>query len=153
MFQRLLAALTCLVVTAPAMADTWTSTTTGRSDRAFYATSVDGMTLQLGCFSQDRGLAFLLTGGETPLPEVSDLMIWIALPDGRTGRYPMDRVDYLGGAENALIGTLLLGQQGMDFFAAGASISIDGPPGQEIFRAGMTGTSAARQDFARICGL
>lgn len=157
MGQRIRAALLLLGAAAafagPGAADTWTNSTPGRADRAFYSTTSGGMQLQLGCFSRDTGLAFMLAGGATPLPEVGDLMVWIMLPDGRTGRYPMSGVDYLGGPENALIGQLLLGQQGMEFFAAGARISIDGPPGQEIFAAGMTGTSAARRDFARICGL
>lgn len=153
MFRNCLAAAAVFLAAFPAGADTWTNDTAGRSDRAFYSTSVNGMELQLGCFSRAPGLSFVLRGGATALPNVSDLMIWIALPDGRTGRYPMANVDYLGGPENALIGTLQLGQQGMQFFAGGASLSIDGPPGQEIFRSGMGGTSAAARDFRSICGL
>jgi hypothetical protein len=151
---RLLAALAALAcVAAPAAADTWVEDTAGQSDRAFYTVTSNGMRLQLGCFGTAGGLRFTLIGGATTLPEVSDLMVWIELPDGRSGRYPMTGIDHLGGAENALIGTLQLGRQGMEFFAAGRELSIDGPPGQEIFRSGMTGTAAARQDFARTCGL
>ena len=146
-----LAALACLA--APAAADTWVDDTAGQSDRAFYTVTSDGMRLQLGCFGGADGLRFTLIGGATTLPEVSDLMVWIELPDGRTGRYPMTGVEYLGGSVNALIGTLQLGQQGMQFFAAGSELSVDGPPGQRIFRSGMTGTAGARQKFARTCGL
>lgn len=136
----------------PITADTWVDDTAGQSDRAFYTVTSDGMRLQLGCFGGADGLRFTLIGGATTLPEVSDLMVWIELPDGRSGRYPMTGIDYLGGAENALIGTLKLGRQGMEFFAAGLELSVDGPPGQQIFRSGMTGTGVARQDFARTCG-
>lgn len=153
MAKHLMAATVIAAIAAPAAADTWVNDTAGQSDRAFYTVVSDGLQLQLGCFGGANGLRFTLIGDTTALPEVSDLMVWIELPDGRTGRYPMTGVDYLGKEENALIGTLQLGQQGMDFFAAGSKISVDGPPGQEIFRSGMAGTSTARQDFARTCGL
>lgn len=78
-------------------------------------------------------------------------MVWIELQDGRTGRYPISNIEYLGRTENAMIGSLLLGQQGLNFFATGKEIFVDGPPGQEIFRSGMTWTAIARQDFARTC--
>lgn len=151
---RLLAALAVLAGGAAAVAaDAWVNDTPGQPDRAFYTVTSEGMRLQLGCFGGARGLRFTLFGGAEALPEVSDLMVWIELPDGRTGRYPMSGIDHLGGEENALIGMLELGQQGMEFFAAGRELSVDGPPGQRIFRSGMTGTAAARRDFARTCGL
>lgn len=153
MAKNLIMAAAIAALAFPAAADTWVNDTADQSDRAFYTVASGGLQLQLGCFGGANGLRFTLIGGATALPEVSDLMVWIELPDGRTGRYPMMGVDYLGTAENALIGTLQLGQQGMDFFAAGSVISVDGPPGQQIFRSGMSGTSVARQDFARTCGL
>jgi hypothetical protein len=131
--KKYLATALFIALATPSVADRWVNLTPNQSDRAFYGVESDGMRLKLGCFRRDKSLGFTLIGGNTTLPNVANLMIWIELPNGRTGRYPMDDVQYLGGSENALIGKLQLGQQGKQFFASGRVLFIDGPPGNEIF--------------------
>ncbi|MCV6593695.1 MAG: hypothetical protein OIF48_12125 [Silicimonas sp.] len=151
--KRLAVSAMLAALAAPAAANIWFNESPNKTDRAYHAVVSNGVKLQLGCFRNAGDLDFLLISDTIALPDLTGLMIWIELPDGRTGRYPMSGIEYLGAGENALIGDLQLGRQGMEFFANGQAISIDGPPGREIFRAGMVGASIARQDFARTCGL
>ncbi len=153
--RQILLSLMLALTLSPAAADTWRNQTEDRTDRAFWEVVVGDRSLSFGCFRGEQSLGMTFVGGAEQLPasarEAQGVMIWIELPDGRTGRYPMD-TEYLGGPENALIGTLQLGQQGIEFFAAGRELRISDPSGTELFVSGMTGTSAARQDFQRTCG-
>ena len=147
-------ALAAILLTPPAFADTWTSSGSGQG--AFFASEKAGKRLMLGCFRGAQGLHMTLLGGRKPLPATvqrnTSVMVWIELPDGRTGRYPVD-TEYMGGADNALLGTLQLGRQGMEFFAAGRAIFVTDAKGTELFRSGMRGTSNARNAYRRTCGL
>ena len=147
--------LLALFMPVPASAN-WQNLSANQADRAFYSSVSGGRSLQLGCFRGANGLRMTLLGGSQALPKTvqSDtaVMVWIELPDGRTGRYPVD-TEYMGGGDNALLGTLMLGRQGMDFFAAGATLFITDTRGTELFRSGMKGTSTARKDFNSACGL
>lgn len=140
----------------PAHAQNWADATAGQSDRAFHRVESGGQSLMLGCYPGQPYLSFLLLGGRQALhPSLRNdpsIMVWIQLPDGRTGRYPLD-TEYLGDAENALTGQLMLGTEGMQFFAAASSLWISAPDAGDFFKTGMSGSARAMQDFRATCGM
>ncbi|MGR3761921.1 hypothetical protein ACUXV3_17615 [Roseobacteraceae bacterium NS-SX3] len=143
------------VLATTSSAQDWAKTPTARSDGAFYQARDGGRTLQLGCYSGQPHLSFLLLGGAEPLHASlrgePALLVWIRLPDGRTGRYAID-TEYLGGGDNALIGTLILGSEGKQFFAQGTKLSISGADAGSFFTTGLSGSAKAMQDFQTTCG-
>lgn len=152
MIPRAFAALAACLFAPPAIADTWQNDSPGQLDRAFYSARLNGAMLQLGCFRGSEGLRMTLVGGPVHLPDVASVMLWIELPDGRTSRHPVE-TEHIGGGENALLGTLLLGVEGRLYFALGAKLMITDSTGETLFASGMRGTSAAMHDFRRTCDL
>ncbi|NAW35798.1 hypothetical protein [Halomonas alimentaria] len=137
-------------------AQDWSKMSSARDDNIYYQTRSGDKSLMLGCLSGEDNLSFTLIGGDTPLHQSlhhnPSLIVWITLPDGRTGRYAID-TEYMGGMDNALIGRLLLGEEGKQFFAQGAEMEISSPQAGVFFRTGMIGSARAMQDFRTTCRL
>lgn len=144
------------ILSSMAVAQDWVKRSSVRSGGAFYEARDGGKTLMLGCYSGQSHLSFTLLGGTEPLHASlrgePALVVWITLDDGRTGRYAID-TEYLGGGDNALIGNLILGSEGKQFFAQGVELSVSGSDAGFFFTTGLSGSARAMQDFRATCGV
>ncbi|MFG6178660.1 hypothetical protein ACGTN6_15595 [Halomonas sp. THAF12] len=154
--RKILLAMGLSMLASAAVAQDWVDSTPAQPDRAFYEARNGGKTLMLGCYRSQQHLSFTLLGGAEPLHASlrgePALLVWITLSDGRTGRYAID-TEYLGGGDNALIGKLMLGSEGKQFFAQGTELSISGSDAGTFFSTGLSGSARAMEDFRATCGL
>ncbi|WP_152483830.1 hypothetical protein [Halomonas sp. THAF5a] len=148
--------ISILLLSLPLWADDWSLLPETQDDRVFYQAKSDEKSLILGCFSGQEALSFTLIGGEVPLNESlrhqPSIIVWITLPDRRTGRYAID-TEYLGGLDNALVGKLMLGEEGKQFFSQGMELSISSDRVGVFFNTGLAGSARAMQDFREVCRL
>ncbi|WP_394797308.1 hypothetical protein [Halomonas sp. B23F22_3] len=156
MHYKLVCGICALLLSLPLWGQDWSKLPSARDDRVFYQAKSGEKSLMLGCFRGETDLSFTLIGGAVPLHESlhhqPSLIVWITLPDRRTGRYAID-TEYLGGLDNALVGRLVLGKEGKRFFAQGVEISISSAQAGVFFNTGLAGSARAMQDFREICRL
>ena len=142
-----------LLLGAPAQAE-WQSGESARSAWAMVAAG--GNTLRLSCNRGDQGLHFLLTGGPFQgMQNVDDgnesMMMWIALPDGRTARHPID--GHYFAPDRAFVGRFVISDLVLDQFRNGSRLALTAPTGGTIADFDMAGTGKARGHFKQACGL
>lgn len=152
-----LAALALAALAAPASAQGWESGMSNDGTMAFAQTSAAGKVLRIGCNSRlGPTLHFTLTGGPHAgmrnLDDQDDsMMMWIALPDGRNARHPID--GHYVGYEDTFVGQLPATGPVMEQFARGSRIIFTATDGSDVFAAPMEGTAAARAQFRTACGV
>lgn len=132
----------------------WQSGENGQSAWAMISGSKAG--LRLSCNRGQRDLTFVLTGGPFPgMKNVDDgkesMMMWIEMPDGRTGRHPID--GHYFAPDRAFIGRFVVSNTVLDQFRSGSKLSLTAPTGAGIAAFGMTGTGKARGHFKQACRL
>lgn len=155
MFARMALLIIAGVMAAtPVQAASWQS---GEGNRGAWTSIEDGkFRLQISCWPNESRFFFTLHGGPFAgmknLDDQNDsLMMWIELPDGRTGRHPID--GHYVGYEKAFVGRFFVSDIVLEQFRQGAKLSLTAPTGASIADFGMKGTGKARGHFKQACGL
>lgn len=79
------------------------------------------------------------------------MMMWIEMPDGRTARNPIDGHYYA--PENAFVGRFVVSEVVLQQFAGGKEMRFTTAKGNTLLTLPMKGSSKARADFRKACGL
>lgn len=151
----LTAAMTVLLLGSAGMAQAaWQSGESGRS--AWAMVSGNGGNLRLSCNRGDRFLHFLLTGGPFRGMKNVDggkdtLLMWIALPGGRSAKHPIDGHYYA--PDKAFVGRFLVSDTVLEQFRQGSGMSLTAARGGDIATFDMKGTGKARGHIKQACGL
>lgn len=154
MFLRLMSgiALSFLLTSGPAGAAEWLS---GEGNRGAWSRINDGkFQLSISCWPDDPKFFFTLIGGPFDgMKNVDDgndsMMMWIELPDGRTGRHPIDG-NYFA-PDQAFVGRFFVSDLVLEEFRKGAKLSLTAATGATIAEFGMKGTGKARGHFKQAC--
>lgn len=91
-----------------------------------------------------------LTGGNQNRGKITNVMLWVKLPDGRTDRWPVE----VSGEGPQLTGPAYVSDFNLGFFANAESLEVtEATTGELLFRSDMKGTGAARIAFKERCGI
>ncbi len=125
----------------------------GRSASAVIAS--DRGVLTFGCAAFSNDLSLVLTGGPFPGLRNKDgeetVVVEIALPSGQRERIVVN--GYFYDPDKAFVGGITASAPLLDAFAGGTRIELSSSRETFIAAFTMKGTSRAREDFRRGCGL
>ena len=145
----------CIGLTAGAAAAAdWQS---GEGKRGAWSRIDTGhMQLDISCWPNEPRFFFTLRGGPfNGMKNIDDgtesMMMWIALPDGRLARHPID--GHYFAPDQAFVGRFVVTDHVLEQFRSGTQLSLTAPTGATIAEFGMTGTGKARGHFKQACGI
>jgi hypothetical protein len=151
-----IAAVLSVFVASAAHAD-WTSRINPDGKGANAEAKAQGKTLNIGCakFMGDEMTLTLHGGPFEGMKNVDDaegsMMMWIEMPDGRTARHPIDGHYYA--PEKAFVGQFMVSDLVLEQFAGGKEMRFTTDKGNTLLTLPMKGSSKARADFRKACGL
>ncbi|MCV6585100.1 MAG: hypothetical protein OIF47_06160 [Marinibacterium sp.] len=147
-------ALAALTSAGASGADTWHSDEGGRGASSYVEKG--RFQLMISCWPGNPEFFFTLYGGPFDgMKNIDDqtdsMMMWIELPDGRTGRHPID--GHYFAPDQAFVGRFIVNDYVLEQFRQGAKLFFTAPTGADIVSFGMTGTGKARGHFKQACGI
>ena len=148
--------LAAAALAGPAAAGSWEGFVSRDGDSAGASVSDGARSMRIDCNRGDDAL-FLQFGGvvapslpTTGEPE-STFMLWVAMADGRTARFPVDV--YLVDYEAIWLGRWPVTSGDLDWFARAATIEVTvSATGEPLMAFALDGSAAARAAMRRGCG-
>lgn len=158
MSSRIMSIAAALSVFAAGAVDAdWSSRIHPEGKGASAEAVADGKTLTISCARPvGEEMSLTLHGGPfAGMKNIDDaddsMMMWIEMPDGRTARNPIDGHYYA--PENAFVGRFIVSDVVLEQFAGGKEMRFTTDKGNMLLTLPMKGSSKARSDFRKACGL